>query len=683
MMSSPQPPPGRKGRKASKAARPKIFISHSSTDKVFVNRLIRELRDAGVPDPWYDTFNLDGATENISLALTAGINTAEWFVLILSPAAAKSQWVTYEVKAAEQAGASTVVLLHDSPDGHIPYLSNPNLASILHGGQRKIIDFTNDFERALTDLLLVVTPAIGLEYDTRLTISQIIDDDDPDRAERAISSAALSSERFLLPLLERVPDMSGDRKLQYRIKAAMAALGQPAAGPLLALVLRQVELPPKAQAPPPAIAPASVDESGTALYQDDGAIAMIRHILFTGGDRKWAAQVGAGDCLAALANQDHTLRREIYRELRGALVTATNTIAEQSGTGEATYEFYDLLRIAIDTIAQVAAPGELDDFLVYQFMTNYLWGWQSEHAKYKLGYYVIKALSTSGSDEALDYLKQILIDPEFIREYRSQGYHPVERAFVPFGPRAADHLLKLQESANESMLTAIYLNLAQIRHRHGLAAALKWTAKEADDHLDASKILLHVAKTGHPAVCDKLLTYYMKGAFSRFADGPFSDELDEAAVIAARNAEDQAVAARVCRTLADTDDVGLQAELSRTIPAIGAYKLYDVVLEFFADSPNDKVRATAAVSLSEHKILKTPKGINEELKYGPRGEWAPLFAVALSYFDQPEAVAPLVRGLNASFLEEKAALHELYATALARIDSDAAREAHRKWYQRI
>ena len=250
-MLPPQPTPGRKGRKISKAAVSKLFISHSSADKTFVNRLIRELRNAGIPDPWYDTFNLDGATEDISLALTSGISAAEWFILILSPAAADSHWVTYEVKAAQQATAHTLVLLYDSPDGHLPYLSNPNLASILHGGQRKVIDFTDDFERALADLLLVVAPAVGLEHDTRLTISQIIEGEDPDRAERAISNAALSPERFLLPLLERVPDIRGDRKLQHRVKATMAAIGRPAVAPLLGLVLRQVTCPRKRKRQPP------------------------------------------------------------------------------------------------------------------------------------------------------------------------------------------------------------------------------------------------------------------------------------------------------------------------------------------------------------------------------------------------------------------------------------------------
>ena len=175
----------------------------------------------------------------------------------------------------------------------------------------------------------------------------------------------------------------------------------------------------------------------------------------------------------------------------------------------------------------------------------------------------------------------------------------------------------------------------------------------------------------------------MKGSFGRFTNEYKIENIEEAAAIAARNASDQAAAARVCRALVGRDNVALQAELARTIPAIGAYELYDVVLEWFRESPNTKVRATAAISLSEHKVLKTPKHIIEELEYGDRGERAPLFAVALSYFGRPEAIAPLIRGLNTSFLEEKDEMHELCASALTRIDSDAAREALRKWYRRI
>ena len=315
---------------------------------------------------------------------------------------------------------------------------------------------------------------------------------------------------------------------------------------------------------------------------------MIRHIILTGGDREWAAQVGAEYCLVALANQDLTLRRVIYSELRNALVAATTTIAEKSGTGEATYEFYDMLRITIDTMAQVAAPGELDDFLVYQFVTTELWDWQSEHAKHKLGYYVIKALSASGSDEALDYLKQILVDPEVVSDYRSQGYYPIERAFVPFGARAVDHLLEFRKSADDSVLTAIYLNLAQIQHPRGLGAALKWAADEEQNSFETDNVLLYLAETGLPVVCDKFLAHYMKGTFARFTNEYMGGQIDKAAVIAARNAGDQAAAARVCRSLVGSDDVVLQAELARTIPAIGAYKLYDVVLEYFRESPSTR-----------------------------------------------------------------------------------------------
>jgi hypothetical protein len=62
---------------------------------------------------------------------------------------------------ARKAGVRAVVLMYDSPDGYLGYLSNPQLNDLLRGGQRKVIDFTRNFDRALTDLLLVLAPEIG------------------------------------------------------------------------------------------------------------------------------------------------------------------------------------------------------------------------------------------------------------------------------------------------------------------------------------------------------------------------------------------------------------------------------------------------------------------------------------------------------------------------------------------
>jgi hypothetical protein len=233
------------------------------------------------------------------------------------------------------------------------------------------------------------------------------------------------------------------------------------------------------------------------------------------------------------------------------------------------------------------------------------------------------------------------------------------------------------------LLTAIHINLAQIRHPRGLSAALAWAADRDPSSLSATQILLSVAKVGLPAACDRLLSLYTAGAFSRFAGESLAGRIDVAAVIAARNATSQAVAADVCSDLIGTRDVQLQIELAKTIPAIRAYKLYDAVRTWLGESPDTVVRAVAAISLSEHGALKSHDAFIEELDYADPDRLAPLFAVALSYFGRSQAVDPLIRGLKVSLLDGDDATHDLYAAALTRIGSQEALEACRKWYRRI
>lgn len=663
---------------------PTLFISHASADKTFVNRLVRELRNAGIIDSWYDTFQIDGATEDISEALTSGIHAAQWFALVLSPRSAASDWVSYEIDAARKAGVRAVVLMHDSPDGYLGYLGNPRLNDLLRGGQRKVIDFTRDFDRGLTDLLLVVAPDIGKERDVMLTLGQIIEQDDPDVADRAISYAALSPELFLPPMLDRVPDLREDEKLRFRVKAAMAAMGRVAVEPLLDFVFRISELPPHAQLPYPDVDPSGADESGSPYYSDSHARAMIRHMRLTGGNKVWSAQLGAEDCLVAIAGQHADLQREITQYLRTQLVAATSSIASMAGKGEPTGEIYDVLRIAIETMGLVAAPGKLDDFLVHQFVTSHLWGWQGDEAKYKLSGYVIRALSSSASDDALGYLEKMLHDPFIIKDYFTgiRSPNPWDAAFVPFGVRAVERLLGFRASMSPPVLSKIYLNLAQIRHPRGLSAALAWAAEEEPSPLDAVNIFLRAAAVGLPSLCDKLLSLYTTGALHRFDHGLFAEMVDQAAVVAARHASDKASAAEVCRALIDTKDTQLKIELAKTIPAISAYDLYGTVHIWLTGDLSIYVRTAAAISLCENAVIKDPASILEEMEFAEPGA-APLFAVALSYFGRAEAVEPLCHGLRQSLLMADDRAHELYASALLRIGSDLAREAYRKWYRRI
>ncbi len=663
---------------------PRLFLSHASVDKPFVNRLIVSLRDAGLPDPWYDVFELDGGTDDVAACLRLGVATADWFALVLSPASAESHWVSYEVSAASEAQKSALVLLHDSTDGHLAYLANPHLADFLRGGQRKVLNFTRDFPRALADLLLVIAPDVGRAYDAALTLTQIIDDADPDVAERAMSYAALYPDRFLPPLLSRLPDLRNGRKLRLRVEGALSAIGRPALEPLLEFVFQQREPEGRKELPRPEIAADSV-EGDTEYFLGSSVTHLMRHLILSGGNQTWAGQIGASYGLVALARRDRTLRRSVVEDLELQLAHATNVVAAESARGQVTAALLDILRIAIDTLGLAAQTGEVNDFLVYQFATSKLWDWQSDTAKDKLGSYVVDCLSRSGSDKALNYLVDMTHDSEIVDLYFriSRSPNPWNTAFAAFGTRAVDPLLSLRSTVDVVVLPIAHLNLAHIRHPSAQRAAIEWAdAATAADDLGAVYVLDAVARTGLTSACDSLLVHYVNGGFRGVRAGLFTDKLRAAVVVAARSASDRDRATQVCAGLIDAADSSLRAELARTIPAIRAYQYYGHVTEWLAD-PSPVVRASAAVSLSEHQVLKTPERLLEDLEYAEPDVLAPQLAVALSYFGNENAVAHLAHGLRVSLQRYDDVTHEIYATALARIGSDAARQVRRAWYHRI
>jgi hypothetical protein len=76
----------------------KVFISHSSTDKPFVERLARDLLSGEGIDAWLDKWEIRPG-DRIPDKLEEGLSSANVFLLILSPESVKSQWVSYEKDA--------------------------------------------------------------------------------------------------------------------------------------------------------------------------------------------------------------------------------------------------------------------------------------------------------------------------------------------------------------------------------------------------------------------------------------------------------------------------------------------------------------------------------------------------------------------------------------------------------
>ncbi|MGD0089571.1 MAG: toll/interleukin-1 receptor domain-containing protein [Planctomycetota bacterium] len=78
----------------------KVFLSHSSRDRVFADRLVSLLRSHGVR-VWYSRTHIRGAQQwhdEIGRALAR----CDWFLLVLSPHSVKSLWVKRELLYALQ-----------------------------------------------------------------------------------------------------------------------------------------------------------------------------------------------------------------------------------------------------------------------------------------------------------------------------------------------------------------------------------------------------------------------------------------------------------------------------------------------------------------------------------------------------------------------------------------------------
>ncbi|NER23306.1 MAG: toll/interleukin-1 receptor domain-containing protein [Symploca sp. SIO1C2] len=76
----------------------KAFVSHSSIDKPFVERLATDLRTREGIDAWLDKWEILPG-DRIPEKLAAGLADADIFLLILSPDSVNSQWVSYEQDA--------------------------------------------------------------------------------------------------------------------------------------------------------------------------------------------------------------------------------------------------------------------------------------------------------------------------------------------------------------------------------------------------------------------------------------------------------------------------------------------------------------------------------------------------------------------------------------------------------
>lgn len=78
------------------ARAPKVFISHSTKDRAFVEReIIALLKSQGI-DAWYSKVKIRTAKE-WDRTIMKGLESCEWFLIAMSPNSATSEWVRDEV----------------------------------------------------------------------------------------------------------------------------------------------------------------------------------------------------------------------------------------------------------------------------------------------------------------------------------------------------------------------------------------------------------------------------------------------------------------------------------------------------------------------------------------------------------------------------------------------------------
>lgn len=124
----------------------KVFVSHASADKAFVDRLVGDLAARGIP-VWYDKLDLR-LGESIPGSINAGLADSKYFAIVLSRASVASKWVQEELNAAlmtQVAKGGTFILPLLLEDCAVP----PLLA------HRRHADFRSDYTAALTELVSI------------------------------------------------------------------------------------------------------------------------------------------------------------------------------------------------------------------------------------------------------------------------------------------------------------------------------------------------------------------------------------------------------------------------------------------------------------------------------------------------------------------------------------------------
>lgn len=128
---------------------PSAFISYSSKDSEFVERLVNDLSKSR-KKVWWDRWEIK-IGDSITKKINEGIDRNDYLILVLSPNSVRSAWVEKELNAGlmrELQSRNVVVLPILIADCNIP----PLIAD------KRYADFRSNYGQGLAELLVVIQP---------------------------------------------------------------------------------------------------------------------------------------------------------------------------------------------------------------------------------------------------------------------------------------------------------------------------------------------------------------------------------------------------------------------------------------------------------------------------------------------------------------------------------------------
>lgn len=129
---------------------PKVFISYHSSDKAFVERLVRDLQNNNI-EVWYDESEIQ-IGENIKDKVSSAIKDCAYYMIIISENYKRSKFVEFELlKMLEQEKKENITKI-------LPVnIDNSELPEIIQ--DRMYADFSKNYEDGLSMIIKKLSPA--------------------------------------------------------------------------------------------------------------------------------------------------------------------------------------------------------------------------------------------------------------------------------------------------------------------------------------------------------------------------------------------------------------------------------------------------------------------------------------------------------------------------------------------